>query len=107
MGKLFLTGADADKYDLRLMKAAKVKALAEAWITEVCDAAVKMGRTAANFVHPPAEQIPNEVRKTLNARGIRVYVGGDNLFLVDVNGEHPRLIPRRPLAQRYAQLHDA
>jgi len=80
------------------------KSLAEAWITDTIKPDHEAGLSDNSFVLSPERQIPNELRLRLNSRGIRVYNGAGNVFLVDITGDRPRIIQRRPLAQRYIEL---
>ena len=77
----------------------RLKAVVEAWIDLEVRGDVARGRHDGNFTDDPAKTMKRQVR-LFNAAGTRIYVGSGNLFLADVAGLEPRVIQRRPLAQR-------
>ena len=79
------------------------KDLAEAWIAKAVEGDAALGRSGSNFSMPPEKAIKNSI-KDLNKRGIRAYSGSGNYFQVDITGDRPRIIQRRPLAKRYLEL---
>mgnify|MGYP001558322434 CR=1 FL=1 len=78
-------------------------ALARAWIAETIAGDAVAGRSSRDFVVDPEVQVRPHAQ-ALNKRGVRIYAGSGNFFLVDVNGRAPRVLQRRPLAQRYVEL---
>jgi len=106
MGRLWTPGQEptahhADEISLRL---ATNKQFAENWIEETIQPDIDAGLTDDNFVTPPQEQVSKDHIRALNSKGIRVYHGGGNFFLVDCKQKNPHIIQRRPLAQRYIEL---
>lgn len=88
------------------VRAALNKAKAESWIKGITEAASRSGRSNDNFITPPAKQFGKAAILGLNQRGIRIYSGSGEVFLVDTNGDSPRIVQRRPLAQRFIKLQD-
>jgi len=80
------------------------KRFAEKWIESVVSADAAAGLSDHNFGVPPARQMGQEAITDMRARGINIYTGSGNFFLVDLNGSWPRIIQRRPLAQRYVEI---
>ena len=95
---------------------AKERALAEAklelekrtivqtWIADAILGDVALGRNGMNFTVPPEEAVSQAARRALKERGIICYAGAGNYFQADMTGEHPRVIQRRPLAQRFVVI---
>ncbi len=77
--------------------------LAEGWIDAAVRGDAALGRSSKNFVDEPEKVLRKRVRD-FNARGVRLYSGSGNIFVVDVTRERPRIVQRRPLAQRFVEL---
>ncbi|MBS3927784.1 MAG: hypothetical protein KGZ65_04250 [Sphingomonadales bacterium] len=80
------------------------KAFVEMWIADAVAGDAALGRTGACFVVSPQEAVDQATRKALLVRGIVCYAGSGNYFQADLTGDTPRVIQRRPLAQRFVQL---
>ncbi len=80
------------------------KTFTEAWIGESVAGDAALGRTGACFGVPPEEAVTQADRRALLVRGIVCYSGSGNYFQADLTGPLPRVVHRRPLAQRFVQL---
>ena len=93
---LLLTRAELEKV--------KKKESVEMWIAQSVAGDAALGRTGACFGVDPHDYVTQEDRRALKARGIVCYSGSGNYFQADLTGTHPRVIQRRPLAQRFVEL---
>jgi hypothetical protein len=80
------------------------RAIVQAWIGDAILGDVALGRNGMNFTVPPEEAVSQAARRALKERGIVCYAGAGNYFQADLTGQHPRVIQRRPLAQRFVVL---
>ena len=74
--------------------------LVEEWISQVVKGDHGRGYDESRYAAPPSKQFSQEDIDALRARGIKMYFGGGNFFIADLNGERPTVTQRRPLAQR-------
>jgi len=81
-----------------------LKTFAEAWIADAVAGDAALGRTGACFGVTPQQAVGQAERHALLARGIVCYAGSGNYFQADLTGERPRIIQRRPLAQRFVEI---
>lgn len=81
-----------------------LKTFVEAWITDAVVGDAALGRTGACFGTAPQEAVSQADRRAMLERGIVCYAGSGNYFQADLTGERPRVVQRRPLAQRFVEL---
>ena len=81
-----------------------MKTFVEAWITDAVAGDAALGRTGACFGTDPQVAVSQADRRAMLERGIVCYAGSGNYFQADLTGDCPRIIHRRPLAQRYVNL---
>lgn len=106
MGELWTPGHEAETHaaDEVVVRMVRNKSLAEGWIEKTIQPDIDAGLSDDNFMVSPAKQVTQEQLKALQSKGIKVYHGGGNFFLVDCKQKNPHIIHRRPLAQRYIEL---
>mgnify|MGYP001560750617 CR=1 FL=1 len=80
------------------------KTLVENWIARTLRGDAAIGRMGKNFAEDPTKAFPKKEIARLNSIGVRVYCGSGNVFLADLKGPNPKVIQRRPLAQRFVEL---
>ncbi len=81
-----------------------MKAYVEAWTSDTVAGDAALGRTGSCFGTAPQDSITQADRRAMLERGIVCYAGSGNYFQADLTGEKPRIIQRRPLAQRFIEL---
>lgn len=81
-----------------------LKTFAEAWITDAVAGDAALGRIGACFGTDPQVAVSQADRRAMLERGIVCYAGSGNYFQADLTGERPRVVQRRPLAQRFVEL---
>ncbi len=84
-------------------RAAARKLCVETWIAETLEGDAALERCSEQFAERPEATLRPHM-PALKARGVAVYVGSGNVFLVDLKPAAPVILQRRPLAQRTVTL---
>lgn len=71
----------------------------EQWMADATAGDHALGRGEQNWAEPPTPAL-RPLLPVFRDRGIKVYVGGGQVVLADLSAPRPRLVQRRPLAQR-------
>ena len=97
MGKLW-------RPDNPFSKLVRAGMLVESWIEKVVQGDHDRGYNDSRFSISPRKQFSQEALDEMRGKGWRIYLGGGNFFLANLNGERPTVMQRRPLAARYVKL---